>query len=117
MKRGGEFQKFLNREDYRNLAPAAQGVKLMAEQGAKLSEACKATGTDKNAIKRAKKALEEGREVGVNGRPKNLRPGEEEELARIVQSNIEKKTPLTYLEFKDEVCTVPSLLKITFCLR
>lgn len=107
-KRMQEYAKYLQRKPYRNLSPIEQGVKLCEEYGASNRGAAKAVGTSEGAIRRAKTALKKKRNVGVDGRPRNLTPYEEQELARRVQESIDQKTPLTFKKFQAAVCvTLP----------
>jgi hypothetical protein len=60
------------------------------------------------------KSFRRRRTVGKRGRPKGLTPGEEEELRKRMQQDIDEKDEFTYEQFKQEVCT-PYPLGMSTC--
>jgi hypothetical protein len=90
--------------EFRGLEDIEKGVKLVREYGVRPTDAARAMQMDRSRIRRAVKAVDEGRKIGANGKPAILTPNEEAQLASIVKENIKKKTPLKYKEFKEAVC-------------
>lgn len=100
--------------EYRGLTNVEKAVKLVQEHSAKPTTAANAMGVEKNKLKRALKAVEEGRNMGVRGRPTLLQPEEEEVLVSIVKGKINQKTPPKFSEFTADVCTTLAFLATYF---
>jgi transposase len=99
------LKKLIARREFRKLGDVEKAVKLNKEYGTSQEDAAAVCGVSRNQLRKGKKAVEEGRDVGVVGRPTLLNPKEEEQLVALVKENVKKNTPLKYLEFKDAVCT------------
>jgi hypothetical protein len=101
-----QLERILRRKEYRDLKPVEQGARLVVELKVGWSLAEEVTGASQRAIRRAIQAKEEGREVGQIGRPRSLTTEEEVELSKRVLQAIDKRDPLTYKEFQQQVSFV-----------
>lgn len=82
----------IKRREFRNISALEKAVILVQEHGGSVHGVAKLCDVDRNQLRRALKAIEEGRNIGVNGRPSLLTLKEEEQLISVVKENIQKNT-------------------------
>lgn len=83
------FSKILTTKEYLELPRVERAVKLINEQKASAREAAKAVVIDRSQLNRALKAIRDGRDVGVNGRPNHLKSNEQIQVINIVRDEIQ----------------------------
>ena len=68
-----------------------------------LASVAKAMGLEPQQALRAKKAIQEGRDIGVNGRPRALRNQSEGALIQEVTNSVRRGEMPSFREFKEKV--------------
>lgn len=100
--------------EYRGLSKVEKAIKLMEEERCSFPRAARATGAAVATIFRAKKAREEGRPIGVPGRPLILGIDGEECLVMAIQEADDKRKQLSYVKLRERVCVHPSTFFLFF---
>ena len=86
----------------------------MKDRGVPCATAARAVGVDRDVLRRAKKAKDEGREIGKPGRPRLLTVGGEAQLVSAVIEAEVAGQPLTHKRLR-EVVFHPSTIFL-YCL-
>lgn len=100
------IHRVLSTQEYRGLSPAEKALKLVESKQYGVREALEATGVSAPQYYRAKRAREENRDIGVNGRPKVLGREGEALLIAALDDAREKQEPLSHKELREKVCTL-----------
>jgi hypothetical protein len=91
-------------QEYRNKSPHTKSLMLLEDLDIPITEVSKAVKIDRRSINRAKRAKEEGRELGKNGRPPIFNKEDNDELLRRLY-DLRETTTLTKQILKTEVIT------------
>jgi hypothetical protein len=95
--------------EYRDFSDVEKVVKMCNEKGVSDRVAAKACSLSRRAVERAKKAVQENRNIGLSGRPRLLASEYEVELVRLIDETEAEQKHLTMEEVQEKVC-VPSFL-------
>lgn len=104
----------LGTQDFRCLSAAEQAIKLIQEKHCGVREALRVTCVSAASYYRAKQALQEGRSIGVHGRPTILGDEGEALLVNALDEARDKQQPLSYAETRVKVFLPPRHANHTF---
>ena len=92
------YQRLLATTDYTNLEPVWKAIRLIEVDCCSVNMAAKLIGMDRSALRRARIAIAENRDIGVNGRPPILNSTSLDLLEEDVLEKIHSGSPPTYKE-------------------
>jgi hypothetical protein len=102
--------RLLATNDYRSLPSINKAIKLRKDNNLSFRTVVEATNITLPALQRAEKAIAEGREVGVNGRPNVLTKAAMECFIDLVNSFIDMREEINYDTAKQLVSTYNSII-------
>mgnify|MGYP006000575951 CR=1 FL=1 len=98
-----DIKRYARRSDLRDLPPAAQAVRIVDETGKKIAEVIKPLGVSRSAYKRARRAMNQNRDVSKGGRPPILYTQQETELLREIERSAHQNKTLNSIEVRRKV--------------